>query len=312
MKKVALLFAGQGAQAVGMGRDLAENFPVAADFCAQADDILGRQLTDVMWSGPVEALTNTANCQPALYLHSLAALAVLRQLFGDFPVDCAAGLSLGELTAHAAAGTFDFAEGLKLVQQRGQLMDEDCAATLGGMAALIGGQENDIRRLAADEDVDIANINAPGQIVISGELAKVEAAIGVAKEHGVRRATLLNVAGAYHSRLMETAYERFGEALAEVQMQLPRFPVISNVTGEEVTTLPQIRETLQEQITATVRWADCMQRMVARGCEIFVELGAGNVLAGLLKRTSKEVNVMSIGDSESAHRCAREMSVLMG
>jgi [acyl-carrier-protein] S-malonyltransferase len=111
---------------------------------------------------------------------------------------------------------------------------------------------------------------------------------------------------------METAYERFGEALAEVQMQLPRFPVISNVTGEEVTTLPQIRQTLQEQITATVRWADCMQRMVARGCEIFVELGAGNVLAGLLKRTSKEVNVMSIGDSESAHRCAREMSVLMG
>src|SRR3954453_6212142 len=122
MKKVGLLFAGQGAQAVGMGRDLAENFPVAGDLWAQADEIFGRKLTDVMWNGPADALTNTSNCQPALYLHSLAALAVVRHLFGDFPVDSAAGLSLGELTAHAAAGTFDFAEGLKLVQRRGEVM----------------------------------------------------------------------------------------------------------------------------------------------------------------------------------------------
>ena len=312
MKKVALLFAGQGAQAVGMGRDLAENFPVAADFCAQADDILGRKLTEIMWSGPAEALTNTANCQPALYLHSLAALGVLRHLFGDFPIDCAAGLSLGELTAHAAAGTFNFADGLNLVQKRGELMDQACATTLGGMAALIGGQENDVRRLAADEDVDIANINAPGQIVISGEMAKVDAAIGVAKEYEVRRATLLNVAGAYHSRLMESAWEQFAEPLAEVQMQVPAFPVISNVTGQEVTTLPEIRQTLQDQITSNVRWTDCMQRMLARGCELFIELGAGNVLSGLLKRTSKEANVMSISDAESAHRCATEMRMLMG
>jgi len=311
MKKVGLLFAGQGAQAVGMGRDLAENFPVAADLCAQADEILGRKLTDIMWNGPAETLTATSNCQPALYVHSLAALAVLRHLFGDFPVDCAAGLSLGELTAHCAAGTFEFAEGLRLVQKRGELMDEACAATLGGMAALIGGEENTVRQLAADEDVDVANINAPGQIVISGELAKVEAAVGVAKEHGIRRATMLNVAGAYHSRLMESAYSRFGEPLAEVQMQVPRFPVISNVTGEEVQTLPEIRQTLQDQITATVRWTDCMQRMLGRGCELFIELGSGTTLAGLLRRTSKEANVMSIGDAESAHHCATEMRLLM-
>src|SRR6478672_2412000 len=222
-KKIALLFAGQGAQAVGMGRDLAENFPLAANLCAQADEILGRQLTDIMWNGTAETLTTTSNCQPALYLHSLAALAVVRELFGDFPIDCAAGLSLGEMTAHAVAGTFDFATGLKLVQKRGELMDEACAATLGGMAAMIGGLENDVRRLAADEDVDIANINSPGQIVISGELAKVEAAVGVAKEHGIRRATMLNVAGAYHSRLMETAYQKFGEALIDVQMQAQVF-----------------------------------------------------------------------------------------
>src|SRR4029434_2325109 len=211
-KKIALLFAGQGAQAVGMGRDLAENFPVAADLCAQADDILGRKLTEIIWHGPAETLTATSNCQPALYVHSLAALAVLRHLFGDFPVDCAAGLSLGELTAHAAAGTFDLAEGLKLVQRRGELMDEACAMTNGTMAAMIGGAENDVRQLAADEDVDVANINAPGQIVISGERAKVEAAVGVAREYGIRRATLLNVAGAYHSRLMESAFEQLGGA----------------------------------------------------------------------------------------------------
>ena len=312
MKKVGLLFTGQGAQEVGMGRDLAENFPVAADLCAHADEILGSKLTDIMWNGPADTLTATSNCQPALYLHSLAAFAVLRHLFGDFPIDCAAGLSLGELTAHAAAGTFDFAEGLKLVQRRGELMDEACAATLGGMAALIGGEENDVRRLAADEDVDVANINAPGQIVISGELAKVEAAVGVAKEYGIRRATMLNVAGAYHSRLMESAYAGFGETLAEVQMQVPQFPVISNVTGEEVCTLPEIRQTLQEQVTATVRWADCMRRMVSRGCELFIELGPGTVLSSLLQRTSREANVMSISDAESAHHCATQMRILMG
>src|SRR6266513_5192944 len=178
-KKIALLFAGQGAQSVGMGRELAEDFPHAANLFAQADEILDRQLTDIMWNGPAETLTTTSNCQPALYVHSLAALAVVRELFGNFPIDCAAGLSLGEMTAHAAAATFDFANGLKLVQKRGELMDEACATTNGAMAAMIGGDENAVRALAADADVDVANINAPGQIVISGERAKVEAAIGM-------------------------------------------------------------------------------------------------------------------------------------
>ncbi len=303
-KKVALLFAGQGAQSVGMGRDLADQFPVAADLFRQADEILGRKLTDIAWNGPIEELTRTSNCQPALYVHGLACLAVLRELAGQLSICGAAGLSLGELTAHASAGTFEFDAGLKLVQIRGELMDEACAATSGGMAALIGGAENDVRRLAADQDVDVANINAPGQIVISGELAKVEAAVGVAKEYGIRRATMLNVAGAYHSRLMETAYQKLGSALVDVQMQMPRFPVLSNVTGEEAGTLADIRRTIQDQVTGTVRWTDCMERLAGLGCELFIELGPGGILAGLMKRIRKDIEVISVDNAESARNCA--------
>jgi len=304
MKKIALLFAGQGAQVVGMGKDLAEQFPTAADLFRQADEILGRKLSDIAWNGPIEELTKTSNCQPALFVHGLACLSILRELAGDFPVGGAAGLSLGELTAHAAAGTFDFESGLKLVQKRGEFMDEACAATVGGMAAMIGADENSVRQLADDEDVDVANINAPGQIVISGELAKVEAAVGVAKEYGIRRATTLNVAGAYHSRLMESAYEKLGPVLLDVQMQLPKFPVVSNVTGREVTTLPEIRQTLQDQVTSAVRWVDCMEQLAGLGCDLFIELGLGGVLAGLLKRTRKDAEIISIGNVESARRCA--------
>jgi [acyl-carrier-protein] S-malonyltransferase len=307
MKKIALLFAGQGAQAVGMGRDLAEQFPTAADLFQRADEVLERKLSEIAWNGPIEDLTKTSNCQPALFVHGLACLSVLRELAGNFPIGGAAGLSLGEMTAHAAAGTFDFANGLQLVQRRGELMDEACEKTSGGMAALIGAEENIVRQLAADEEVDVANINAPGQIVISGELAKVEAAVGVAKEYGIRRATMLNVAGAYHSRLMESAYEKLGAVLQHVPMQSPSFPVISNVTGDEVRTPVEIRRTLQDQVTGTVRWADCMERLAALGCDFFVELGPGGVLAGLLRRTLKGVDVTSVTDVESVRKAAERL-----
>jgi [acyl-carrier-protein] S-malonyltransferase len=171
------------------------------------------------------------------------------------------------------------------------------------MAALIGGAENEVRELAADEDVDIANINAPGQIVISGELAKVEAAVGVAKEYGIRRAMMLNVAGAYHSRLMESAYEKLEKVLVDVPIQVPRFPVISNVTGAEVKTPEEIRRTLRDQVTGTVRWADCMQRLLKLGCDFFIELGPGGVLAGLLRRI-RDVGVISVADEDSVRKCA--------
>jgi [acyl-carrier-protein] S-malonyltransferase len=307
VKKIALLFAGQGAQSVGMGRDLAEQFPTAAELFQEADDVLGRKLSEIAWHGPIEQLTKTSNCQPALFVHGLACLSILRELAGNFPVGGAAGLSLGEMTAHAAAGTFDFAAGLKLVQRRGELMDEACAATNGAMAAMIGADESAVRALAADASVDIANINAPGQIVISGEKAKVEIAIGLAKEHGIRRATLLTVAGAYHSRLMESAYQQLGAVLLHVPVQPPRFPVISNVTGVEVTTPIEIRRTLQDQVTGTVRWLDCMERLAGLGCDFFIELGPSGVLAGLLRRTRKGLDVMSVSNSASAQACAERL-----
>jgi len=306
-KKVALLFAGQGAQTVGMGKDLAEQYPTAGDLFRRADDILGRKLSEIAWNGPSEELTKTSNCQPALYVHGFACLAVLRELAGNFPIGGAAGLSLGEMTAHAAAGTFDFTNGLRLVQRRGELMDEACAATSGAMAAMIGADENAVRALAADADVDVANINAPGQIVISGEKAKVEIAVGLAKEHGIRRATLLNVAGAYHSRLMESAYEKLGAALLHVPVHSPRFPVISNVTGAEAVTPIEIRRTLQDQVTGTVRWVDCMERLVALGCNLFVEIGPGGILAGLVKRTCKDADAVSLSDAESVRNCAERI-----
>ncbi len=282
-----------------MGQDLAAEFPEAAELFRQADLVLARPLSEIAWSGPLEELTRTANCQPALYVHGLACLSVLREIVGEFPVTAAAGLSLGEWTAHSAAGTFSFADGLRLVEQRGRFMETACSATSGAMAALIGGDEASVRALAAAAEVDVANLNSPGQIVISGERAKIEAAVARSKEHGIRRATLLNVAGAYHSRLMAKAGAQVGESLGKVELQTPRYPVISNVTGEPVSTADEIRRTLQEQVTATVRWTDCMERMLEMGCDLFLELGPGGVLAGLLQRTRKGTEIISVSDVAS-------------
>ncbi len=309
-KKIALLFAGQGAQSVGMGRELAAHHPAAGDLFRQADEILGRSLSAIAWNGPLEELTKTSNCQPALYVHGLACLAALRGVSGDFAIEAAAGLSLGEWTAHAAGGTFDFGIGLKLVETRGRLMDAACAATAGAMAAMIGADENAVRTLAADTDVDVANINAPGQIVISGESAKVELAVSLAREHGIRRATLLNVAGAYHSRLMNSAYEQLEQPLLDAELRVPRFVIMSNVTGEAVETLPEIRTALRDQVTSTVRWSDCMESLLARGCDFFIELGPGEVLAGLLRRTRKDAEVMSVSDPASVHACVERLRQL--
>ena len=233
MKKTALLFSGQGAQSVGMGKDLAAEFPAAAALFEKADSILGYPLSRIAFEGPSEELTKTSVCQPALYVHGLACLAVLKEKFPALEFHATAGLSLGEFTAHAAAGTFDFETGLRLVDKRARAMQEACEASTGGMAAIIGGEEDRVRELAAAADVDVANINAPGQIVLSGEASKIIMAVSLAKEYSARNAVELTVAGAFHSRLMEPAYQSLSIALAETQMLAPRVPVVCNVDAIE-------------------------------------------------------------------------------
>ena len=296
-KRIALLFAGQGAQTVGMGKDLAARYPEAAQLFEQADQILGRSLSRIAFDGPEEELTQTKNCQPALFVHGLACLAALKKELGDFPVQAVAGLSLGEFTAHSAAGTFDFDTGLRLVAQRGLFMQEACEQTVGGMAAMIGGDESAVRQLAAETDVDVANLNSPGQIVISGESSKVALAVSLAKEHGVRVAKTLNVAGAYHSRLMNSAFLRLGEELQRTALAAPRFPVICNVDAAPVLEPERIRESLQDQVTGTVHWTETIEYLVDNEkCDLFIELGPGGVLAGLLNRTRKGTPCVSITD----------------
>jgi [acyl-carrier-protein] S-malonyltransferase len=299
-KRIALLFAGQGAQIVGMGKDLAARYPEAAQLFEQADRVLGRPLSRIAFEGPEEELTQTMNCQPALFVHGLACLAALKKELGEFPIQAVAGLSLGEFTAHAAAGTFDFEAGLRLVAQRGLFMQEACEQTNGGMAAMIGGDESAVRCLASETDVDVANLNSPGQIVISGESSKVALAVSLAKEHGVRVAKTLNVAGAYHSRLMNAAFLKLGEELQRTAFAPPRFPVICNVDAAPVREPEEIRESLQDQVTGTVRWTETMEYLVDdQKCDLFIELGPKAVLAGLLNRTRKGAPCVSIADCPS-------------
>ena len=301
-KRIAFLFSGQGAQSVGMGQDLAAHYPVAADLFRRADTLLGRPLSRLMFEGPNEDLTQTVNCQPALYVHGSACLAAfLHEMGGALPgVVATAGLSLGEFTAHAAAGTFDFETGLSLVDQRARFMQEACENTLGTMAAMIGAEENVVRDLAAQTDVDIANLNAPGQIVISGEKAKVELAVSLAKEYNIRRATLLNVAGAYHSRLMNSAYIQLGKVLEATHFNQPKYLVVGNVDAKPVSGEQAIRDALREQVTSSVRWTESMEYLLdVEKVDQFIEFGPGGVIAGLFGRIRKGTNVLSISDVPS-------------
>lgn len=304
-KRIALLFSGQGAQTVGMGRDVAEAFPTAAALFQRADAQLGYSLSGVAWEGPEAALTETRHCQPALYVHGLACLEALRSVAGPFAFHAAAGLSLGEFTAHAAAGTFDFETGLRLVSERGTFMQEACEATAGGMAAMIGGDEAAVVQLAADCGVDVANFNCPGQLVLSGGKEGIAQAVALAKERGIRMAKPLNVAGAYHSSLMEAAAVKLGGVLAEVELARPEAVVYCNVDAVPVSDAGQIRSTLERQVTGSVRWTQTLERLLdEEQCELFLELGPGGVLAGLLGRTRKGAQCVSVSDAASVAAAA--------
>lgn len=299
MQQTVLLFSGQGAQKMGMGMDWMESSKTARKMAEQADQILGFPISKIMSEGPDDELTKTSRCQPALFLHGLMALALIRERLPNLAPVAAAGLSLGEFTAHAAAGSFSFEDGLRMVARRGEFMEAACLATQGAMAAMIGGEEQNVRALAAAADVDVANLNAPGQIVLSGTVAGIDSALSQAKDFGVRRAIKLNVAGAYHSRLMQSAQDQLVVELAGLAIAQPTMPVLCNFGACPVTDPAQIRKMLEKQVTGSVRWTETIQALVAEGHRCFLELGPGKVIAGLVGKIDKDIRVYSVEDFAS-------------
>lgn len=299
MSKTALLFAGQGAQVVGMGRDLAEISPAARGWFDHANAALGYDLASVCFSGPEPELTRTENAQPGIFLVSWVALELLKGRVPSLAFQATAGLSLGEFTALTAGGAMSFEDGLKVVRQRGRFMQEACEATQGGMAAVIGLDEGPTREVCGQAGVSLANLNCPGQIVISGASDKIVHACDLAKAKGARRALPLPVAGAYHSPLMASAQPKLQAELAGVAITAPSVPVISNVTAYPHEGPEAVRARLVEQVTSSVRWEESMRYLLAQGFTRFIELGPGTALSGFMKRIDRNAQILNVADTAS-------------
>ncbi|HEX2190873.1 MAG TPA: ACP S-malonyltransferase [Longimicrobiaceae bacterium] len=289
-ERVGLLFPGQGSQAVGMGRELAERYPEARETFQEADDALGFPLSRLCWEGPEDELTLTRNAQPALLVHSAAAWRVLRSR-GVEPV-AAAGHSLGEFSAYLAAGSLGFADAVRTVRRRGELMYEAGQARPGTMAAVLGLDDDVVegvcREASSGERVVVAaNFNSPGQVVVSGDVHAVERASALLVSAGAKKVTALNVSGAFHSPLMAPAEEGLGAHLDGVEFAAPAFPVVSNVTASPVSDAAEAKLLLVQQLTSTVRWTDSVRTMLQLGVTRFLEVGPGKVLTGMLKRIDR-------------------------
>jgi [acyl-carrier-protein] S-malonyltransferase len=310
--RIAFLFPGQGSQAVGMGRELSERFPIAAQTFAEADEALSFPLSQLIFAGPEEHLRLTENTQPAILTVSVAALRVLAQ-HGVAPA-LAAGHSLGEWSAHVAAGTLAFADAVRAVKARGRAMQLAVPAGQGAMAAVLSLDAAQVVEACAEAAAETglivaaANLNSPGQTVISGALAAVEKASALAKAKGARRAVMLPVSAPFHCALMQPAQEEVARVLAALTLSDPRIPVAANVTGGLVSTAAAACDALTRQVTGTVRWVDCVQSLVAAGAEVFVEVGPGKVLCGLMKQIDPAQKTLNVEDVASLEKTLAELA----
>ena len=294
-----LLFSGQGAQQIGMGRSLYESSETARTLYDTANEVLGWDLKGISFGGPEEQLRSTKVCQPALYVHGYVVYALLKErgLLDNLVTAC--GLSLGELTALACAEVFDFETGLRLVAERGRLMQLACDTTKGGMASVIGGEPEAVQKLCDEFDIEIANLNCPGQIVISGENEKVLDAVANSSGRGFKLVKPLNVAGAYHSRLMISARDAFASFIESFEFKPPCLAVYTNVTGKGVSDPGQIKECLVQQVVSSVKFEDCLRNAAGENAvEQFYECGPGKVLTGLARRTDKSIDVIPVFEYE--------------